>query len=93
MNGVIQVFLSLHRRLPSVPSRLETWLPRTAGYLRDLGPYAAIELLLPGGSLIALLLWLYRRRGRACLPWGRRRVSTKSDAAIVSTWTPALQPS
>ncbi len=27
---------------------------------RTLGPYLAIELLLPGGSLVALLLWLYR---------------------------------
>jgi len=27
---------------------------------RTFGPYMAIELLLPGGSLIALLLWLYR---------------------------------
>jgi hypothetical protein len=30
--------------------------------LRGLGPYAAIELLLPGGSVIALLIWLYRHR-------------------------------
>jgi len=30
--------------------------------LRRLGPYAAIELLLPGGSLLAIALWLYRRR-------------------------------
>jgi hypothetical protein len=30
--------------------------------LRDLAPYAAIELVLPGGSLIALVLWFYRRR-------------------------------
>jgi hypothetical protein len=29
--------------------------------VRDLAPYAAIELVLPGGSLMALLLWLYRR--------------------------------
>lgn len=27
---------------------------------RSFGPYLAIELLLPGGSLIALLLWLCR---------------------------------
>ncbi len=27
---------------------------------RAAGPYLAIELLLPGGSLFALLLWLYR---------------------------------
>jgi hypothetical protein len=29
--------------------------------LRDCGPYVLIELLLPGGTLIALLLWLSRR--------------------------------
>jgi hypothetical protein len=34
--------------------------------LRDLAPYAAI-LLLPGGSLMALLLWLYHRQKRASL--------------------------
>jgi hypothetical protein len=33
-----------------------------AAKLRGLAPYAAIELILPGGSVIALLLWLYRRR-------------------------------
>ena len=33
--------------------------------LRQLAPYAAIELLLPGGSLIALCLWLYHRHNRA----------------------------
>ena len=32
-----------------------------AAGLRRIGPYAAIELLVPGGSLLALLLWLYRR--------------------------------
>jgi hypothetical protein len=32
---------------------------------RSFGPYLAIELLLPGGSLIALILWLYRTYGRA----------------------------
>jgi len=31
---------------------------------RTLGPYVAIELLLPGGSLIALLLWLYQTHRR-----------------------------
>jgi len=30
--------------------------------LRVLAPYALIELVLPGGSVMALLLWLYRRR-------------------------------
>jgi UrcA family protein len=30
--------------------------------LRVLGPYAVVELLLPGGTLIALLYWWYRNR-------------------------------
>jgi hypothetical protein len=29
---------------------------------RGLAPYALMELVLPGGSVMALLLWLYRRR-------------------------------
>jgi hypothetical protein len=47
---------------------LQKWLAPVVGGLRwvihavrQLGPYAAIELLLPGGSLLAILLWLYRR--------------------------------
>ena len=32
--------------------------------VREFGPYAALELLLPGGSVIAVLLWLYRRHKR-----------------------------
>jgi len=32
--------------------------------LRSLGPYAAIELLLPGGSVLALLYWWHRHRAR-----------------------------
>jgi hypothetical protein len=30
--------------------------------LKALAPYALIEIILPGGSVMALLLWLYRRR-------------------------------
>jgi len=29
---------------------------------RALGPYLLIELLVPGGSVLALLLWCYRMR-------------------------------
>jgi hypothetical protein len=31
---------------------------------RNASPYLLIELLLPGGSVIALLLWLYRHRSK-----------------------------
>jgi hypothetical protein len=30
--------------------------------IRKYSPYLLIELLLPGGTLIALLLWLFRRK-------------------------------
>ena len=30
--------------------------------LKEFAPYAAIELILPGGTIIAILFWLYRRR-------------------------------
>jgi hypothetical protein len=29
---------------------------------RAVGPYALLELVMPGGTLLALLLYLYRRR-------------------------------
>lgn len=35
---------------------------RIFGQFRSLGPYLAVELILPGGSLVALLLWTYRHR-------------------------------
>ncbi len=44
--------------------RLSTWGTVAFATLKELAPYAAIELLLPGGSLMALTLWFYRRRKR-----------------------------
>jgi hypothetical protein len=42
------------------------WVMRSWAILRrvgvQVGPYVMIEILLPGGSLMALLLFLYRRR-------------------------------
>jgi hypothetical protein len=38
------------------------WLTRGVSGLRAVAPYAAIELLLPGGSLIAFGLWLFQRK-------------------------------
>src|SRR5271154_841107 len=39
-----------------------TYAGAVAQKLKDLAPYAALELVMPGGSLMALLLWFYRRR-------------------------------
>jgi hypothetical protein len=43
--------------------RVTDWARTMGPHLRTLGPYMAIELVLPGGSLIALGLWLYHHRG------------------------------
>jgi hypothetical protein len=47
---------------------LRNWIGFAAAVivrLKALAPYALIELILPGGSVMALLLWLYRRRKKA----------------------------
>ncbi len=38
------------------------WFAKGLAGLRQLGPYALVELVMPGGTVLALLLWLYRRR-------------------------------
>jgi hypothetical protein len=47
---------------------LSTLIAKMIALGRLLGPYVAIEILLPGGSLIALLLWLYRAKQRRARP-------------------------
>jgi hypothetical protein len=51
------------------------WVTRQWGFLRRLvqafGPYLLIEILLPGGSLIALMLYLHQHRR---LPFGLDRL-------------------
>jgi hypothetical protein len=43
---------------------MQKLMMRALARVREFGPYAAIELLVPGGSVIAVLLWLYRRHRR-----------------------------
>jgi hypothetical protein len=54
----------------------EGWRGRMIRFVQVLGPYAAIELLLPGGSLIALLLWLYQSQ--------RKKLSRRHPAGGMS---------
>lgn len=56
-------------------------LPRIVALLRQIGPYAAIELILPGGSLIALLLWFCRRHA---IPRLRMRLGASLGARSFS---------
>jgi hypothetical protein len=71
------------------------WLARGVVAVRAIGPYAAIELLLPGGTLFAFLLWLYRQHQRGEPLWpliarplrrlrlGARRITTTCSPATV----------
>ena len=43
---------------------MKTMASRLLGKVRGLGPYVLVELLLPGGTLTALLLWLSSASGR-----------------------------
>ena len=35
-------------------------MPQLVAKLKEIAPYAALELVMPGGSVMALLLWLCR---------------------------------
>lgn len=65
MSAAAEAVSATHREIASGGMRCVMWLTRGLAGLRQLAPYAAIELLLPGGSLIALVLWLYRRQLKA----------------------------
>jgi hypothetical protein len=41
---------------------IESYAKLIVPAVRALGPYLFVELLLPGGTLLALLLWLYQQR-------------------------------
>lgn len=46
---------------------------------RNAGPYLAVELLLPGGTVIALLLWFFRHRFKKGAGWlGMREIGRSS---------------
>jgi hypothetical protein len=62
MNALIPYILNPVRLLANVG--LADWLARGIAAVRAIGPYAAIEIILPGGTLLAFLLWLYRRHQR-----------------------------
>ena len=49
--------------------------------LKALAPYAAIELILPGGTVLAILCWLYRRRRVAA-----GSATTTGLAAVLFRW-------
>ena len=68
------------------PMSLQTYL---AGPMRELGPYAVVALLVPGGCLIALAFWAFRHRAwlTACV---RRTLVTLGFATATSISSKSL---
>jgi hypothetical protein len=77
----------------AVVRRISVWF----GFIQKLGPYLLLEIFLPGGTLIALLLFLYQRKqladGAADMPIVATAFTTLRDAyQRVTTWVKASQP-
>jgi hypothetical protein len=73
--------MQLHRLL---------WMDRLVGSIRQLGPYAALELALPGGSLIALALWATRHHPMSTVCWRRVLALMIAVVAVCATAQPAF---
>jgi hypothetical protein len=63
---------------------MKTWLQWLFEHVREIAPYLAMELILPGGTLIVLALWLYRRRAALTRPVSRRDERARQYAAVFS---------
>jgi hypothetical protein len=58
-------------------------MSRLVSKVHELGPYAAVALVLPGGSLIALAMWALRyRTSFTTSPWRMLLVVTALGAAL-----------
>lgn len=66
------------------------WMDRLAASIRQLGPYAALELALPGGSLIALALWAARHHPIATVCLRRVLALMIAVVAAFATAQPAF---
>ena len=64
MSAIESLSHSNARRTPVAP-KLRAYTAAVVAKLRAVAPYALLELILPGGSMMALLLWLYRRQRKA----------------------------
>ena len=49
-------------RRTALARNLRAYTAIVVSRIRAVAPYALMELVLPGGSVMALLLWLYRRQ-------------------------------
>lgn len=57
--------------------------------VRQFAPYAVMELVLPGGTVLAFLYWLYRRRRGAMVTPSGRSLRARSSPPISPVPEPA----
>jgi len=62
MMPAIESLSSFNARRTRVWPKWRMYTAAVVAKVRAIAPYALIELVLPGGSVMALLLWLYRRQ-------------------------------
>lgn len=62
MISAIESIWPFNGRRTQVGPKLRAYAAAVVAQLRAVAPYALLELILPGGSVMALLLWLYRRQ-------------------------------
>ena len=62
MMSAIESMSPFNARRTLVGRKLRAYSAAVVAKLRAVAPYALLELILPGGSVMALLLWLYRRQ-------------------------------
>jgi len=74
----------------TVQADLMRKLQTLAWVVRKAGPYVALEILLPGGTLFALLLFLYRRRHAA--PDGRMLALKDAALRVVDDLRQRVEP-
>jgi hypothetical protein len=67
MMSAIETLLPFNARRRPVGPKLRAHTAAVLARLRAVAPYALLELILPGGSVMALLLWLYRRQRKAAI--------------------------
>jgi len=58
----------IHSAAGRRPLEILAW-NRLSPLVRNAGPYVLLELLMPGGTLLALLLFLYQRRAALAGGW------------------------
>lgn len=66
--------------------------PRIANIIaciKSAAPYLAIELILPGGSLIALILWITKNRGMLKQRLARIRFRAQSATQLMAGLRPS----